>query len=293
MKVLITGAGGIVGNSLIDKIEGNESIEIYALTGHAERIAQKKVTVVCDGELDRLLKNSDIDVMVHLAYPRNVDGEGWAKGISYSYNLLNKALCGNIKKIIHVSSQSLYGLDRKREAKEEDNVILNSPYTTGKYCMELMTNMMFKKGCYTNVRLATIISPQTNERVINKLIDDVLNKRDLNIRGGDQRLSFLDVRDAADALEKLITKNELIWSEIYNIGTSENYSLLEIAKMIVETGEKFGFYNSEIKVKEENVVLNNTIDCKKFREEFNWESKYTLTASIQNIFEHKLGLEIE
>ena len=105
--------------------------------------------------------------MLQLAFPRNVQPEQWADGIKFCMETLFMAHKYDVKRIVHVSSQSLYGWQREDAAKVDSEVMLVSPYTTGKYCTEVLVNNLFADRPHTNVCLSTIIGTYTRERVVN------------------------------------------------------------------------------------------------------------------------------
>lgn len=288
MNVLITGASGLVGKQLTSELEHNEKVEIYALTSKPELFKEQRVKAYSYFDIEQVLQTVDIDVMVNLAFPRNVNEEEWADGISYALEALFLAKEYGVKRVINVSSQSIYGWKRKKPASEHDSVVLVSPYTTGKFCTEVTARMLFKKGTFSNIRLATVISPTTKERVVNKLFDKILRKESVEIRDGSQIFSFIDVRDVARALTQMILCQNIEWKETYNLGTSEIYSLLDISKMVVEIAKDAGYEHTDIQVVEDEIPLNNSLDSSAFKADFGWNAKYQLYDTMKQIFDEMI-----
>lgn len=280
--ILITGASGLVGRAVVERLK-EEEVFVYAATSDPAQlpISHSHLKVIDNREIKELLSKADIDILLHLAFPRNAENNQWANGIQFALNVLFLAKEFNVKRVINVSSQSIYGLQRNGIADETSEISLFSTYTAGKYCSEVVTENLFEQGSFCNIRLSTIIGPTTEERVTNKFFAQIAEKKDLVIKGGNQSFSFLDVRDAADGLVQVI-KCDKKWLPIYNLGTTEVNSLLSIAKMCVETAsERYGTVS--INVVEDNAVLNNGIDVSLFNSFFNWKANHSLRDSLEYI----------
>lgn len=281
-KILITGSSGLVGKETVKELLTGSDYEIFAATSKNLKSVQERLRYINNSAVEEILKTEKIDVLLQLAFPRNVEEDQWAGGMEFVAHILGLAKKYDVKKIVNVSSQSIYGWQRKTYAVEGDAVYLNSPYTTGKYFTELMVNELFAGIYHTNVRLSTTIGPTTRERVPNKLFAQIMAGKELNIKGGKQIFSFLDVRDAASGLTKLITSDGKFRS-VYNLGTSEYVTLLELAEMTVKIAEEYG-YKSKINVEDADIVLNNMIDTSAMEKDFGWRAKFSLSETLKYIF---------
>jgi len=281
-KILITGSSGLVGNEVVSALKKDEDWKIFAATSREAACTAGNVCYINNVDLERVLREEKIDVLLQLAFPRNVREDQWARGMEFSAHVLGLAYRYSVGKVINVSSQSIFGWQRTEPARESDGVILNSPYTTGKYWSELMVNEMFAGIPHTNVRLSTIIGPTTAERVPNKFFAQITAGEILKIKGGQQIFSFMDVRDAARGLIELI-KTQAPLRPVYNLGTKEYATLLEIAKLAVNIGAEHG-YTSGIQVEEADIVLNNRMDVSAMEKDFGWKAVYTLKESMENIY---------
>ena len=288
-RVMITGAGGTVGSAVISALLADKSMEyeIIAATSNVEKVNQKNscLHVIPNDDIEKVLKKNEVDTLVHLAFPRNVESDQWAKGIAFSMDVLHMAQKYYVNKVINTSSQSIYGLQREQAADEESPIYLNSPYTTGKYCTEITVNEIFSDRPHTNIRLSTIIGPSTRERVTNKFFSQIVRGEDIIVQGGGQVFSFLDVRDAASGFVSLIKSDGSIWKKAYNLGTHEYKTLLEIAQLAISIGKKFGYEKSKLIQQPTEIVLNNQIICSSFQNDLHWEPVYDLEASMEYIFQ--------
>lgn len=281
-KVLITGSSGLVGKATIEKLLESADCEIYAASSQRLENLGERLHFIKNESIKETLSNKKIDVLLQLAFPRNVQENQWAGGLEFVVHVFGLAKKYGVGRVINVSSQSIYGWQRKTSAKEGDQVFLNSPYTTGKYFSELMVNELFDDIPHTNVRLSTTISPTTDERVPNKFFAQIVGGNDLRIKGGNQIFSFLDVRDAAKGLRELVMSN-VSFREIYNLGTSECATLLEIANMAIDIGRKYG-YKVGMNIEQANINLNNMIDVSAMEQDFGWKAEITLRESLEYMF---------
>lgn len=71
-----------------------------------------------------------------------------------------------------------------------------------------------------NIRLASLIGPSGSVpvNVLYKFLQSGLEGKDFCVVGGRQQFSFLDVRDAAEAILRLVESDVDKWETIYNLG---------------------------------------------------------------------------
>ncbi len=287
---MITGASGLVGTAIVDEILGqhDQADMVYAVTSNPGKMKRVggNVAVITPDQLENVLRSHTIDVLVQLAFPRNVSEEKWAAGIKYSMDIIFLAKKYGVKRLINVSSQSIYGLQRRTAAIENDGIVLNSPYTTGKYCTELLAAGLLEQGMFTNIRLSTIIGPTTTERVPNKLLASIKRGNELTIKGGQQRFSFLDVRDAADGLLRIISGTSQPWKPAYNLGTQEVHSLLSIAEKCNQAAFAYGYPKVHINLIPDGTFLSNELDVSLIEKDFGWRAHYHLNESLAYILDY-------
>ena len=287
-KVIICGAAGMVGRGLLEYIaEHNCDMEIWAAGRNIDQLKQYEsptIHPIQNKDVENVLTLNQMDVMLQMAFPRNVKPEQWADGISFAANMLKLAKAYEVKSVVNISSQSIYGLNRTEPADEESPISLNSPYTTGKYCMELLMEQLFSDRPYTNIRLSTIIGPATPERVVNKFLATIIAGNNILIKGGKQVFTLLDIRDAAAGLVTLLMSNANKWRHVYNLGTEEHIGILEIAEKCESVAEMHGIFKTKVVVEQnDEVVLNSLVKVDAFYEDFSWKAAHTIDDSIDNI----------
>lgn len=290
MKVLITGASGFLGSHLIGHLLECSDAFISALSSRPEILRAR-----FPGDMERLTIVSDIpssfwketDVLINCAFPRNSDAEKMPKGMKFISDLFRDAASGGVRAVINISSQSVYSQKRREAADEESPLCLESPYAVGKYASELLLNAICKNLPHTNIRLASLIGPGFEQRIINRFVSQAVNGTDLHIVGGQQTFGFLDVRDAAAGLARIMESDPALWQEVYNLGPSESCTLEEIAALVCRYSSVCCTKPIRYATEAADVWQNSALDCSRFMKQFSWKPKYTLADTIQTIYEER------
>ena len=292
-NVLITGAGGFLGHTLLTRLTGCEDISVTALTSHKEKLKDIKsnnISIITAGEIENTFNSTHFDYFVHAAFPRNTTGTEMASGLKYYCDILTLAIKYKVGSIINISSQSVYDPQRRYAAHESSPLSLNSSYAVGKYATELMIdNMVGDDIPKTNIRLSSLIGPDFDQRITNQFIAKVLLGEEITIRCGKQIFSFMDVRDAANGIFTLLTANPKEWAPIYNLGSGCHYTLCEIAQKIQAIALTLGIAPTNLKIIEEELWSNTSLDCSKFNLQFKYTPRFTLEDSLKAIFIYKIS----
>jgi dTDP-glucose 4,6-dehydratase len=144
-----------------------------------------------------------------------------------------------IEKFIHVSTDEVYGQVIDNEARIENSLLdPTNPYAASKASAE-----NYVRSYHKSHKLPCVITRGNNvlginqypEKIIAKFICRLLDGKKLTIHGnGSSRRNFIHVDDTCTAFETILLKGEI--GETYNISSdhSNEYSVMEIAKMLVD-----------------------------------------------------------
>lgn len=289
MKIAIIGAGGFLGTALMKKLADNQTDEAYAFSFDFERqkpsfIKAGNIIPIDNGEMDTF-PFEDMDVVIHCAFPRNADSKKIADGMGFSAKAIQMA--GRAKSIIHISSQSVYCSTRELPARESDMPEPETKYAIGKYAMELLVNSVCGHIPHTNIRMASLIGPEFDQRVTNKMADIALETGQLHVKEDMQFFGYLDIEDAVDGILSLLKIPPEKWRHIYNLGSPQTYSLREIAETIAdvvkeETGKEI-IITSEADTKS----LNSALDGSALYADTGFTPSTSLRTSIHRILNAK------
>jgi len=254
MKALVTGGAGFIGSNLVDKllemnhevvVIDNQSAECNEQFYWNSKANNHRLDI-CNYESTRSLYDG-IDFVFHLAAESRLQPailnpiEAVTKNVVGTCTVLQCAREAGVKKVIYSSTSSAYGLNKYPNYETDPNDCLN-PYSVSKVAGEELCKM------YTNLYgLKTIIfryfnvygerSPTTGQYA--PVIGIFLRQKNANepltiVGDGSQRRDFVHVHDVVNAniLAALTNIPDEYYGQVYNIGSGENISILEIAKII-------------------------------------------------------------
>ncbi len=253
-KCLVTGGAGFIGSNLVDELikQGHEVIVFDNESAECNEKffwnakSQNYKYDICDYEKTRPLYGG-VDYVFHLAAESRLQPailnpiEAVTKNAVGTCTVLQCARESGVKKVIYSSTSSGYGMNSYPNDETQPDDCLN-PYSVSKIAGEKLCTM------YTNLYgLKTIIfryfnvygerSPTTGQYapVIGIFQKQKRNKQSLTIvDDGLQKRDFVHVCDVVNA-NILATKKEIdekYYGQVYNVGSGENISILEISKMI-------------------------------------------------------------
>jgi nucleoside-diphosphate-sugar epimerase len=150
-------------------------------------------------------------------------------------NLIEYSKKNKIRKIIHASTSSVYGINAVTPEKSELNPC--SPYGVSKLMAEKLILSHFYNFDlqFTILRFFSVYGPrQRPDMAYSKICNSILNQREFLIYGdGTASRTNTYVTDAANAAIAAIF-NEKMSNEIFNISGSEACSLNEVIQIFAE-----------------------------------------------------------
>jgi len=191
-----------------------------------------------------IMKSEGVDTVLHFAAQSHVDR---SFGNSFQFTMSNiygthvllesaKNIRSQIRRFIHVSTDEVYGENILDEKFAEGSPLKpTNPYAATKASAEMMVNAYinsFQLPCIITRGNNVYGSQQYPEKLIPKFIMLLGRHRSLPIHGdGSSLRSFIHVDDVARAFDCVLRKGEI--GAIYNIGTSFEISVLEVARTLL------------------------------------------------------------
>lgn len=293
-NIVITGANGLVATEFINKLLLNDSeVTVYAVTTNIQKLKSRYSTqprVVCVTLEDLEVKGSDIDAVINCAFARNAVPNSIAQSLDFARKIAEWAKANQAMRFINISSQSVYGKINEPMWTEETNVSPDYLYAMGKYATEQIVASVLSQSNvkFTNIRLSSVCE---RARFMNVFVKNVIAREPIKIAGGNQRFSFIDVRDVAEALEKVV-KYQGDFEHCYNLGTGKNYSLLEIADIVASIADERFQQKVDIQVEPSDIADKMGMDNNLFCKTFDWNPKYEMKQMIESLFVLN-GVEIQ
>tara|TARA_B110000967_G_C18832301_1_gene534739 strand:- start:572 stop:1498 length:927 start_codon:yes stop_codon:yes gene_type:complete len=301
MNILITGALGHIGSSLLDNLLKIRNLKKVYLIDSARsnnlnvlfNLKNKKVKFYfIEGDLleDKVLKKvkDKINVVIHLASITNAEASFKFKKLIYSNNLgIFKKICKfcikKNAKLIHLSSTSVYGVQATLVDENCRSLKPQSPYADVKLLEEKHLKKLNKKVKYISLRLGTIAGISKGMRfhtAVNKFCFKTIIGEPVPIWNDaiDQYRPYLSLRDAMNIFIYIIN-NDFFDREIYNVLT-KNYTVRQILKMIKDNNYKIKIKKTISPILNKNSYLVSDQKMKKMKIFFNKDIKKDIKATL-------------
>lgn len=289
---MVTGASGFLGNELVNQLLQEDNIRVVAVTSKPEIIKEKYdslnlITLNTDGWRKSLSEN--IDVIINCAFPRTSKPEELVKGILFTEKLVKYSNELNIKSIINISSQSVY--TQKEKTKTDENAFISPEtlYGMAKYACERLIESLCKENQikYSNIRLASLTGLDFDVRMTNRFVKAAINEEKITIHGGMQKISYLEVRDAAEALKIMALSDSTNWKDAYNLGNNEAITLIDLISILQKEAQKNNINDINIEIIDKEVSFSNLLDSTLFYSSFNWKPKFNKQKMVEELFNRK------
>ncbi len=292
-KLVITGASGFLGTNLLQRVKGKEDFRVLALSSRPGELREKTGGPNIRYEDRQFLfeaggKNFLREaIVVNCAFPRNAKGTGMADGLAYIQRIFERSAEDGARAVINLSSQSVYASDRTEPATEGFPVCLETPYAVGKYAAELLLESICSKAgiVWTNIRLASLIGPNFDQRVVNRMIRNAWATGEITADDSRQSFGFFDVEDAVSGLLCMLDRDPAAWAHLYNLSGNRAFRLLEIAQEIACVfREKEG---RELVIHPEKTDKTGTsaVCAERFYRDFGFAPQVTMQKSILRILQ--------
>ena len=253
MKLLVTGGLGFIGSNFISRVFENHEdwsvvnvdAELYGSNHQSLKKFENnsKYSFVKGNITDQELMEklvSESDVVVNFAAESHVD-----RSISNARPFIDSNILGVFtlletikkmkKKMIHISTDEVYGSFNSGSAKEETRLNPSSPYAASKASAELLI-----QSYITTHKCNVIITRCTNnygpkqfpEKLIPKTIILALNDKKIPIYGTGKNIrDWIFVEDHCDAIIDVLIKGKS--GESYNISAGNEIDNITIIKKIL------------------------------------------------------------
>ena len=324
INLLITGGCGFIGSNFINyyfpKGKVNKCINLDAMyycaneTNVTSKIRNNPDYTfisgnLCDANLvTNILQTHRITHVIHFAAQSHVQNS-FNDSINFTYdNILGTHTLlecsrkyNKIKKFIHVSTDEVYGesLISVNETHKTEHSILcpTNPYAATKAGAELIAQSYIH-----SYNMPIIITRGNNvygqnqypEKLIPKFVKLLKENKKVTIQGqGTTIRAFLHAYDTAKAFETILEKGTV--GEIYNIGCDEGmeYSVMEIAKILIKLIKKTDNYEEWIEYIEDRPYndMRYYISNQKLKD-LGWSIDVDLLQGLTDLIntEHKINL---
>lgn len=193
-----------------------------------------------------ILNNFMIDTIIHFAAQSHVDNS-FADPIQYtkdnilgSHTLIEACkFYGKIKKFVYISTDEVYGesdIDDYNKKTENSLLCPTNPYSATKAASEFIIMSYFYSYKFPIIiaRCNNVYGErQYPEKIIPRFICLLKENRKCTIHGnGQSKRAFIYIDDVVSAISLILHKGEN--GKIYNIGCDDEFTVIDIAKMLIK-----------------------------------------------------------
>ena len=258
MNILVTGGAGFIGSAFVRQIfqgiPGFEDfksltvIDSLTYSGNLDNLApvsldsRLKVVIASINDasaVQEVMNNQDyvFNFAAESHVDRSIDDASnfIETNIKGTFQVLDQALKQSVKKMIHISTDEVYGSISKGKFVESSNLEPNSPYAASKASSDLLARSFYKTHNLPVIttRCSNNYGPyQHPEKLIPLAITNLLRGRGVPIYGsGLNEREWIHVDDHCRAIAHvaLLGKN----GETYNIGGSNGIKNIDLIHQII------------------------------------------------------------
>ena len=312
-KIVVTGGLGFIGSNLIDLLikKGFFVINIdkvsYASNFYNTLNFKKnknykylKLNINNKNKLIKTFTKYKPIGIFNLAAETHVD-----RSIDSPVNFINSNILGTFNlleafkkyskknsksKLIHISTDEVYGDIVKGRTKENHPYSPSSPYAASKASSDHVVFSYIKtfgiKAIITNC--SNNYGPKQHpEKLIPKMIYNIINNKPLPVYGnGKNSREWIYVKDHCEALLKIFNSGKI--GETYNIGSNKNFNNIEVCKHLLKVAKKNIKIGKKVKIKfikdRPGHDKRYALDSSKLIKKLKWKTKINFLDGINKTF---------
>ncbi len=303
MKILVTGGLGFIGSNFIrymlSKYSLYEIVNLDKMTyaGNPANLADIadnpnytfiKGDITDPGVVDKIMANG-CEAVINFAAETHVD-RSIADAASFittdvygTYVLLEAGRKYNIRRFIQISTDEVYGEAENGPSTEEDALKPKSPYAASKAGADRLAF-----SYWSTYRLPVIITRCSNnygpyqypEKMIPLFITNALEDKPLPVYGsGTNTRDWIFVQEHCAAVDLLLHSAGLD-GEVFNIGSGDEFSILEIARDILKILGKSEDLIVRVKDRPGH-VQRHAVATDKIKSDLNWQTEIPFERELE------------
>ena len=311
-KVIVTGGTGFIGSNLVKFLLKKKYFVInidklsYSANPYNTQNLNKnknyiffKLDLNNKNKITKILRKYKPEGIFNLAAETHVDRSiDEPKNFIHSnilgtYSLLESILAHKKKiKLVHVSTDEVYGDIIKGRSDEKSSYNPSSPYSASKASADHLINAYIR-----TYKIPAVISNCCNnygpnqfpEKLIPKLIFNIIQNKPLPIYGkGKNSREWIHVQDHCEALLSIFLRGSL--GESYNIGSGINIKNIDMAKKLLKiVKQKSLKIGNKVKIRfvkdRPGHDYRYALNSKKVFKKLNWKPKISLATGLSKTFD--------
>jgi len=301
MRLLVTGGAGFIGSNfiryIIKKYPQYKVINLDKLTyaGNLDNLKDiennSNYTFVKGDICDRIIVDElskDVEAIVNFAAQSHVDrsiidaSDFIRTNIDGTYNLLEATKRHKISRLIHCSTDEVYGSIDEGSFKETSPLSPSSPYAASKAAADMVVH-----SYRVTFDLPTIVARSSNnfgpyqypEKIISLFITNALEDKPLTLYGDGMNVrDWLYVIDSCEAIDLILHKGKE--GEIYNIGGGNELKNIDLTKMVLKILKKPESLIQPVKDRPGH-DRRYSLDCSKIKKGLGWTPGFDFERALE------------
>ena len=272
--LMITGAGGFVGNNLINYFS-KKKFKIYAYYNSKIEKNFKKNIIYVKKNLKNLKKiNNNVGTIIHCAAqtPPSVDQKKcYSNNLRIDENLINLVKKSKVKRIIFLSSMSVYGRNKKKIINEDSKPAQLDLYGKAKLITEgRLKELAFKyKKKVLIIRLPSVIGYKCHSTFLCRLGENIFAKEIHMYNYNSQFNACLHVSNLCSIIYSILKKESFSFDilNLFSLNPLKVRSIFKLfkkelnpsIKIIPVKSSKKSYLVKSINIKKYRFNLNSTL----------------------------------
>jgi dTDP-glucose 4,6-dehydratase len=313
-KVLVTGGCGFIGTNLLKYILVNRpdwevvNLDLLTYAGNLEntidledaypgRYSFLRADIADQAAIDGIFQEHAFDIVMNLAAESHVDRSIEDSGVFIRTNvlgvqvLLDAAVKYNVKRVVHISTDEVYGsLGNEGSFHEDLPLAPNSPYSASKASADLLVRAYIKTYGLDAVitRCSNNYGPyQFPEKLIPLMVVNAYNDKELPVYGDGKNVrDWIYVEDHCRGIVMVAEKGRC--GEAYNMGGDAEKENIQIVRSILE---HLGKGDDRIRYVKDRPGhdFRYAMDFSKIKSELGWTPQVDFATGIKNTIDWYLN----
>jgi dTDP-glucose 4,6-dehydratase len=305
VNYFVTGGAGFIGSHFVRMLLTKQFGRVSRVTvfdkltyaGNLENLSEvssdPRLSFIKGDICDEDLVSTSIspgDIIVHFAAESHVDrsisgpSEFVKTNVLGTQILLSAALDNQAELFLHVSTDEVYGSVVLGSSVETDSLLPNSPYSASKAASDLLVRSYVQTfGLDARItRCCNNYGPnQYPEKFIPLSMERLKKGQSIPIYGdGKNTREWIHVEDHCRGIYEVIFGGSA--GDIYNIGSKESYSNLEVARMMLHATQ-LGESRIEFVSDRKGHDLRYCLSSDKIQRDFDFQCRNTLVESLKSM----------
>ncbi len=286
--ILVTGANGFLGASLLEALVASEEYRVFALVSTSARtnkikhlVPNVEIFYSDEVELKEIFEKNKIDTVVHTATSQKRSKPSPSKlietNILFTLRLLEESIAGGVAMFINVNTMlPKYAND----------------YALSKYQASEWFGYLAQKIKIIDVALELFFGAKEDngQFIKSKILEMLEHKASIPLTGGVQKRDIVYIKDVVEAFMTIIKNSDYIMGNTrFEVGSGKPIAVKEIVELIHKTTQSKSYLDFGAIDYPENMPLEFCADIS-LLEQFGWSPKYSLQEGLIETINEIKGL---